>query len=89
MNMVKFIISVLVVYFLYRIFKKVGQLKPADNKDHQQPQFSSGNGEELMEDPVCHTYVPVSQAYKKEMAGKVYYFCSKQCSDKYTLNKDN
>ncbi|MGB5219207.1 MAG: YHS domain-containing protein [Smithella sp.] len=86
--MVKFIISVFVVYFLYQIFKKVGQLKPADHKDNQPP-FSSDKGEELIEDPVCHTYVPVSQAYKKEISGRDYYFCSKQCSDKYTLNKDH
>ncbi|MEN6420929.1 MAG: YHS domain-containing protein [Smithella sp.] len=42
-----------------------------------------------MEDPVCHTYVPVSQAYKKEISGKHYYFCSKQCSEKYTVDKNN
>ena len=31
----------------------------------------------------------VSQAYKKEISGKDYYFCSKQCSEKYTVEKNN
>ena len=47
------------------------------------------SGEDLVEDPVCHTYVPLSQAIKKEISGKNYYFCSKQCSEKYLSEKNN
>ena len=43
---------------------------------------------DLVEDPVCHTYVPLSQAVKKEISGNDYYFCSKQCSEKYESGKN-
>ncbi|HPK53840.1 MAG TPA: hypothetical protein PK114_05220 [Smithellaceae bacterium] len=41
-----------------------------------------------MEDPFCHTYIPVSQALKKEIAGKDFYFCSNDCCQKYLLGKN-
>jgi YHS domain-containing protein len=44
-------------------------------------------GEDLVEDPHCHTYVPVSQAYRKEIGGKSYYFCSKECYETYVSEK--
>jgi YHS domain-containing protein len=88
MNVTKFIISVLLIYLLYKIIKIVRQLKPEENKINQS-KSSPAEGEDLIEDPVCHTYVPVSQAYKREISGRDYYFCSKQCSDKYTLEKNN
>jgi uncharacterized protein len=88
MNVIKFIISALLIYLLYKIIKIVRQLKPAENKINQS-KSPPAEGEDLIEDPVCHTYVPVSQAYKREISGNDYYFCSKQCSDKFTLEKNN
>ena len=88
MNILKFIISVIVVYFLYQIAKKIGALKSTANPNDPS-RFPAGKGEELVEDPVCHTYIPVSQAYKREISGKDYYFCSKKCSDQYPLEKNN
>jgi YHS domain-containing protein len=73
---------------LYKIINEVKQSKQEKNENYQYKSTNVG-GEDLMEDPVCHTYVPLSQAYKKEISGKDYYFCSKQCSDKYTLEKNN
>jgi YHS domain-containing protein len=57
-------------------------------KNSDQYQSSSSRGEDLVEDPFCHTYIPVSQAYKKEISGKAYCFCSKECCDSYILWRD-
>jgi YHS domain-containing protein len=86
MNLLRVIISLLAVYILYQAAKVVVQLKSKTVRENS-PSFTTDKGEELVEDPVCHTYIPVSQAYKKELSGKDYYFCSKKCSDEFILDK--
>jgi uncharacterized protein len=82
----RLIVSALLIYLLFKIINTVKGLK-TDKKENLRSKSSSGEGEDLMEDPVCHTYIPVSQAYKREISGRDFYFCSKECSDKYTGNK--
>lgn len=36
-----------------------------------------------LKDPVCGMDVDPAKAVKKEHAGKTYYFCSKNCKDKF------
>ena len=84
--MFRFFVFVILIYALYKIIKNFGQLKPAKKENYQFKSSATG-GEDLVEDPVCHTYVPLSQAVKKEISGNDYYFCSKQCSEKYELGK--
>lgn len=43
-------------------------------------------GEDLVEDPYCHTYVPTSNAYKINVSGKTLYFCSKRCFEEFTAD---
>ncbi|NOX24772.1 MAG: YHS domain-containing protein [Deltaproteobacteria bacterium] len=40
----------------------------------------------LVEDPVCHTYVPQKDSECLKSHGKTYYFCSQECRQKF---KDN
>lgn len=82
--MSRFLILIIIVFLLYKLINKAKQAKTENDKEFQSKSNSSGR-EDLVEDPVCHTYIPVSQAYKKEIYGKEYYFCSKQCCDKYNL----
>ena len=85
--MFRFFVFIILIYVLYKVIKNVGQLKPAKNGNYQFKASPVG-GEDLVEDPVCHTYVPLSQAFKKEISGNDYYFCSKQCSEKYESGKN-
>jgi YHS domain-containing protein len=85
--MFRFFVFIILIYLLYKVIKTVGKLKPAENENYQFKASSVG-GEDLVEDPVCHTYVPMSQAFKKEVSGNDYYFCSKQCSEKYESGKN-
>jgi len=39
--------------------------------------------EELAQDPYCQTYIPKRTAVRKRVAGKDYYFCSKDCVRKF------
>jgi YHS domain-containing protein len=85
--MFRFFVFIILIYLLYKVIKNVGKLKPA-KKGNDQVKASANGGEDLVEDPVCHTYVPLSQAFRKEISGNDYYFCSKQCSEKYVSGKN-
>ncbi len=39
--------------------------------------------EDLVEDPNCKTYIPLSSAIREEVDGKILYFCGRQCRDEY------
>ena len=47
---------------------------------------SSGGGvarDELVKDPVCHTYVVRSRAIRRMLGGESRYFCSRDCASRY------
>lgn len=41
----------------------------------------------LVRDPVCGVYCPRSSAYTAIWKGKVYYFCSEECRQKFLAEK--
>ncbi len=87
--LIRLIVIVVLIYLLYRIVKLLRGPKPA-GIDRQQIKTVKNRptvGEDLVEDPNCHTYVPVSQAYSKEIGGKNHYFCSKECYETYISEK--
>jgi len=81
--MVKLIIIAVVLYLAYRIFRflqnppRQGEPKVLHRKEVK--------GVDLVEDPVCHTYIPLSNIYKKVAGndGKPIYFCSQKCFEQY------
>lgn len=36
--------------------------------------------DQMIQDPVCHVYVPRGSAIEEEIGGQVYYFCSRDCA---------
>ncbi len=48
---------------------------------------SESEPEELVQDPCCQTYVPSGTAVRKRVAGRNYYFCSKDCVRKFLAEK--
>ncbi len=41
-------------------------------------------GEEMVCDPQCGVYVPLSNALKRRVRGKTVYFCSNECEVSYS-----
>lgn len=39
--------------------------------------------EEMVQDPVCRTYLPRSQAIRRRIRGQEHFFCSPGCVDKF------
>ena len=77
----RLIIGIVVIYLLYKLirtgFPAVGG-KPGPAKIK-----NPAAAEELVEDPQCRAYVPVSQAIRTEIDGKTLYFCSQKCLEQY------
>ena len=76
--MIKFLILIFLVFFLYRAVRKyisIGQ------KTEQGP--GDGPVDEMVQDPSCMTYIPRRSAQRKVVGGKEFFFCSKECAEKF------
>jgi YHS domain-containing protein len=74
----RLLIFILLAYVLYRILR--GLIAPA-------LKTKSGDDEGIVDvmvqDPSCQTYIPMRGAKRKVIEGKEYYFCSKECCEKF------
>ena len=75
---IKLIIGIIFIYLLYKVVTGWKAVSGPTKKN------LPAAGEDLVEDPLCHTYVPVSHACRVSIEGKTVYFCSRKCLDRYT-----
>ncbi|PLX43145.1 MAG: hypothetical protein C0608_00360 [Deltaproteobacteria bacterium] len=73
----KWIINILLIYLVYKLVKSV---MGSSSKEPKARVSKKDGSEELVKDPNCETYVPISSAIKGP-DGK--YFCSKECIEEY------
>ena len=82
----RLIIGVIVIYLLFRLFRKgfprMGESRSGGDQ-------TAVAGEELVEDPLCHTYVPIGDACRTQIDGKTVYFCSPKCLEQYKSEKND
>jgi YHS domain-containing protein len=77
----KLVIGIIVIYLLAKLIRKGF---PAVGGKHGPAKIPKpAASEELVEDPYCNAYVPISQAFRMEIDGKTLYFCSQKCLDQY------
>ena len=76
MSPLKIVILAALFYILFKLLTS-GKEK-IDNKQAHKAVKSSLD-DILVEDPVCHTYIPQKEAEALIIKGKAYYFCSKKC----------
>ena len=84
-NLIRFLIICALIYFSYKLIKSIFFPHVNAKRDLPEHKTTAIKSEDLIEDPYCHTYVPVSQAYKASIGGQTVYFCSKKCFDKYII----
>ncbi len=77
----KWVIGIIVIYLLYKLIRK--SFPAVGGKPGSARIQTPAAGEELVEDPLCHTYVPLSQAFRTEIDGKTVCFCSQKCLEQY------
>jgi len=76
--MIKLLVLILVGFVVYSMIS--GLRRPLEKKP---PKQRSRDGEPMVEDPQCGTYLPISDALPATIAGKQLYFCSKKCLKEY------
>jgi len=74
---IKLIIGIIFIYLLYKLAKGWKTVTGPSKKN------LPAVGEDLVEDPLCHTYVPISHACRVCIEGKTLYFCSRKCLETY------
>lgn len=77
----KLILVIIVAYVLYKLIKGWDAVKGPSRANLPK------GGEDLVEDPCCHAYVPVSHAHRISIEGKTVYFCSQKCLEAYKKEK--
>ncbi len=79
-RLIFFLIIVFVIYYLFKRYVSgiFGPRRRPEPKKKLPPIT-----DELVKDPVCGTYVPKKEAIVYGRKGKLYYFCCKECLEKF------
>jgi YHS domain-containing protein len=74
----RLLILILLAFLLYRVVRKYIPLG-------QKPERNAGGGpvDEMVQDPSCMTYIQRRSAQRKVVGGKEFFFCSKECAEKF------
>jgi YHS domain-containing protein len=78
----RLLIFAFLAYLLYRVIRGVlssGQ-RPVSRDDRV-------TIDEMVQDPLCKTYIPFRDALRRTIAGKEYFFCSSECADRFQLEE--
>jgi YHS domain-containing protein len=86
MTPLRLLIIGLLLYVLYRLLVGSKRKKVRGNKNRA---GSTGDKiqDVLVEDPVCHTYIPKGQAVQLHHNKQILYFCSNKCCEKFLEQK--
>lgn len=71
-----------VIYMLYRWLRRSASPAPK-TRTFEPPKDQLV--EEMVQDPVCGTWVPLSQAVALKEGGETRFFCSGECRDRFTI----
>ena len=69
--------------FLVWALAAVGVLWPRLRSGISPSSGAAAPRDELVKDPVCHTYVVRSRAIHRSLGGESRYFCSRACASRY------
>jgi uncharacterized protein len=75
----RIVLYALLAYIIYK-FIRLYQTIIKKSKAPPQPKKISGI---MVKDEVCNTYLPKEDAIKEIIEGKEYFFCSKECRQKF------
>lgn len=75
---------ILISVFIYLSIKFIKLLFFSPPQVKQPPQSGpSGPVNEMVQDPVCKVYIPKNSSLSLNISGTTYYFCSRECMDKF------
>lgn len=77
MRLLIILVLLFVLYLAVKVLIGLAYLSSQRRKRREQ------SGGEMVQDPVCKTYIPKSAALAKYSGGQTVYFCSQQCVDAF------
>ncbi len=80
MGLFRVFLALAAIYLLYRIVRGLTRLGKERAKMRVETERLK---EDMVEDPCCHVYIPISEAYCGTLNGSECYFCSKECYEKF------
>ncbi len=78
----RLLILIFLAFLLYRVVRKYLRLG-----QKTELRTEGGPVDEMVQDPSCMTYIPRRTAYRKVIAGKEFFFCSRECAEKFEREK--
>lgn len=85
MSPIRLLILAALGYILYRLMFGRGQAPR--NPVSSQTKTTRQADDVLVEDPVCHLYIPQREAVSLIVSGTTHYFCSPECRKKFQSEK--
>jgi YHS domain-containing protein len=80
-EMIRLIILIAAIWVITQIIKQVRiPFLQADKEKEINSQIVAG---EMVKDPACQVYVPKNMAIKQKINKQIYYFCSRECLEKF------
>lgn len=76
-----FVVAIAVLFVLLKN-KLGGGARPVEEKDKKAIDTTN-----MVKDPICGTYIEETTPYKVKYYGKVYYFDSEECLEKFKSQK--
>jgi len=79
--MIKLLILILLGFVGYSMIQ--GIISPKEKRGRKAPRNRSRDGEQMVEDPHCGTFIPIGDAVSATINGQQRHFCSKKCLKAY------
>jgi len=76
--MIRLVFIIILVYILFRLVKSTFGSGDKPLKGKKQGVF-----DEMVQDPLCKTYIPFRESVRRVINRKELFFCSKECADKF------
>lgn len=76
-------VLLIVIVLVLTLFKKFTKQKEITNKSNDDKPV------EMMQDPVCGTFVEEVTEYKVKYYDNIYYFCSDKCKQEFIKSKQS
>lgn len=76
----RLLVIVFLIFVVYLVLRVLIGFAALSGRQRKRPEESGG---EMVQDPVCETYIPKSRAIEKKVNGQMVYFCSQQCVDAF------
>ena len=76
----RLLIILFLFFILYLVLKVLIGFSYLSRQRRKQREEMGG---EMVQDPVCETYIPKGRAIEKNAGGQTVYFCSQQCMNAF------